>query len=229
MRVRACHHPQQRFPTRQVVTDMNHGLLAFSLVAFVAIATPGPTVLLALHNGSRHGVRAALAGMLGAVTSDFILVASVAAGLGALLSASEFWFSVVKWIGVAYLAFLGLRMLASRGDAGLQPDLGVGAQASHRSLYLRSLLVAITNPKGYLFCSALLPQFIVPHEPMLPQYLALALLFAGIDFLIMLAYAAAGARAIRVLHRRGMLWLDRVCGGTLLALAGTLALLRRQG
>jgi threonine/homoserine/homoserine lactone efflux protein len=207
---------------------MNHGLLAFALVAFVAIATPGPTMLLALHNGSRLGVRAALAGMLGAVTSDFVLVASVAAGLGALLAASEFWFSVLKWLGVAYLAFLGLRMLSSRGAAVLQLNAEASALADGRSLYMRSLLVAITNPKGYLFCSALLPQFIAPQQPLLPQYLALAFLFAGIDFVVMLAYAAAGARSIRLLRRNSKLWLDRLCGGTLLALAGTLALLRRQ-
>ncbi len=207
---------------------MNHGLLAFALVAFVAIATPGPTVLLALHNGSRHGVRAALAGMLGAVTSDFVLMASVAAGLGALLAASEFWFSVLKWLGVAYLAFLGLRMLSSRGAAVQMPNDDASAHVDGRSLYVRSLLVAITNPKGYLFCSALLPQFIATQEPLLPQYLALAFLFAGIDFFVMLAYAAAGTRANRLLRHKGMSRLDRLCGSTLLALAGALALLQRQ-
>ena len=85
-------------------------LLVFSLVALIAIITPGPTVLLALANGSRHGVRRALPGMLGAVLSDFVLVGAVALGLGALLAASEFWFSVVKWAGAAYLAWLGLRL-----------------------------------------------------------------------------------------------------------------------
>ena len=90
-------------------------LLVFSLVALLAIVTPGPTVLLALTNGSRYGVRRSVPGMLGAVASDFVLVGAVALGLGALLAASEFWFSVVKWVG------------------------------------------AVTNPKGYLFCSALLP------------------------------------------------------------------------
>jgi threonine/homoserine/homoserine lactone efflux protein len=65
-------------------------LLAFALVAFVGIATPGPTVLLALTNGSRYGVAHACYGMVGAVVSDFILIGAVALGLGALLAASEF-------------------------------------------------------------------------------------------------------------------------------------------
>ena len=94
---------------------MTRTLLVFSIVAFVGIATPGPTVLLALTNGSRFGVRASLPGMAGAVLSDFVLISAVAVGLGALLAASEFWFSVVKWIGVIYLAYLGIRLLRSKG------------------------------------------------------------------------------------------------------------------
>ena len=67
-----------------------------------------------------------------------------------------------------------------------------------------------------------------PVEPQLPQYTTLACAFAMIDFLVMLAYAAAGVQAIRLLREKGALWLDRLCGGALLALAGSLALYRRQ-
>jgi threonine/homoserine/homoserine lactone efflux protein len=88
--------------------------------------------------------------------------------------------------------------------------------------------VAATNPKGYLFFTAFLPQFVVPSEPQLPQYVALALTFATIDIAVMLAYAIAGAQAIRLLRAKGVLWLDRICGGALLVLAGSLALYRRH-
>jgi len=203
-------------------------LLIFSVVAFIGIATPGPTVLLALTNGSRFGVRASLPGMFGAVLSDFILISAVAVGLGALLAASEFWFSVIKWVGVVYLAWLGIRLLHSRGTF-VVPDKSAPAQPiTRQAIFLRSLLVAVTNPKGYLFFSAFLPQFIAPTEPQLPQYAALAFTFASIDFVVMLAYASAGAHAIRFLRARGVLWLDRLCGGALLALAGSLALYRRH-
>jgi threonine/homoserine/homoserine lactone efflux protein len=213
-------------------------LLIFATVSFVAIATPGPTMLLALSNGSRLGVKAALPGMLGAVLSDFLLIAAVALGLGALLAASEFWFSVVKWVGVAYLAYLGVRMLRSTGTLALPPEGEAVAgepqpqqqqRPTRRAIFLRSFLVAATNPKGYLFVSAFLPQFINPAEPQGAQYLALAITFAAIDFTMMLGYAAAGARAIRSLRANGVLWLDRVCGGALLALAGSLAFYRRSG
>ena len=89
-------------------------LLIFAAVAFVGIATPGPTVLLALTNGSRYGVRRAAYGFAGAMLSDFVLIVAVALGLGALLMASAFWFSVVKWLGAAYLAYVGIRLLMSK-------------------------------------------------------------------------------------------------------------------
>jgi threonine/homoserine/homoserine lactone efflux protein len=204
-------------------------LLAFSLVAFVAIATPGPTVLLALSNGSRFGVRRACAGMFGAVLSDFVLVGAVAIGLGALLAASEFWFGVVKWIGVAYLAYLGIMMLRSKGalDASLRASAADDPKSA-RAIFLKSFLIAVTNPKGYLFCSALLPQFIAPAAPQIPQYLVITVLFAAIDFAVMFAYAVLGAQAIRLLKRSGALWLDRICGCALLALSGSLAIYRRS-
>lgn len=204
-------------------------LLAFALVALIAIATPGPTVLLALANGTRFGLKRAVPGMLGAVASDFVLVAAVALGLGALLAASEFWFTVVKWVGAAYLAWLGWRLLRSRGGIELAPAAGGRAAGSAPAVFGRCFLVAVTNPKGYLFCSALLPQFIDPALPQAPQYLVIALVFAGLDFLVMFAYAAIGAHAIRLLHRRAVLWLDRSCGAALLVLSGSLLLYRRAG
>jgi threonine/homoserine/homoserine lactone efflux protein len=202
-------------------------LLVFALVALIAIATPGPTVLLALANGSRYGVRRALPGMLGAVASDFVLVGAVALGLGALLAASEFWFSMVKWVGALYLAWLGLRLLRSKGGLDLSRSAAGHDGATPRGIFAKSFLVAVTNPKGYLFCSALLPQFINASAPQWPQYAAIALVFAGIDFTVMLAYAVVGARAVKLLRRRAVLWLDRCCGGALLALAGSLAFYRR--
>lgn len=201
-------------------------LILFTTVALIAIATPGPTVLLALLNGTRYGVRRSMAGMAGAVTSDFVLVGAVSLGLGALLAASEFWFSVLKYVGAGYLAWLGLRLLRSQG--GLQlPEGEARAEASPRTLFMKSFLVAVTNPKGYLFCGALMPQFINPAQPQAMQWLTIGLLFAAIDFVVMFGYAALGARAVQLLKEGAVKWLDRGCGGALLALAGSLALYRK--
>ena len=203
-------------------------LAAFALVALIGIATPGPTVLLALSNGSRFGVRRAVSGMFGAVLSDFVLIGAAALGLGALLAASEFWFAIVKWIGVAYLAFLGAALIRSSGSvtATLEPTRA-GAGTSAAAIFARCFLVAATNPKGYLFFSAFLPQFIRPDLPQAPQYATLACVFAVIDFMVMLVYAGFGARTARFLRSSAAMWLDRICGGALLALAGMMALYRR--
>ena len=202
-------------------------LLAFALVAFIGIATPGPTVLLALTNGSRFGVRRACFGMAGAMASDFVLIGAVALGLGALLAASEFWFSVVKWIGVVYLAFLGIMLLRSKGTLDMTFRAMDGGSGAARAVFVKSFLVAVTNPKGYLFFSAFLPQFIAPDAPQGAQYAALAVIFAAIDFCVMFGYAMLGSQAVRMLKKSGALWLDRICGGALLTLAGSLAFYRR--
>ena len=202
--------------------------LLFCIVALAAIATPGPTVLLALSNGSRRGVRGALPGMFGAMLSDFVLVGAVALGLGALLAASEFWFSMLKWVGAAYLAWLGIRMLRSKGGSFERPAEGAAAApGSGRQVFLKSFLVAVTNPKGYLFCSALLPQFIDPAASQGMQYAIIAVLFAGLDMAVMLVYAFVGAKAMQLLTARAARWIDRTCGAMLLALAGSLAFYRR--
>ncbi len=141
---------------------MFQSLPIFALVAFIGIVTPGPTVLLALTNGSRLGIRASVPGMVGAVLSDIVLISAVAVGLGALLAASEFWFSIVKWIGVIYLAYLGIRLLRSKGTFPITIGNARHPDATGRRVLLRSFLVAVTNPKGYLFFTAFLPQFIAP-------------------------------------------------------------------
>ncbi|HEY9318909.1 threonine/homoserine/homoserine lactone efflux protein [Achromobacter deleyi] len=202
-------------------------LLLFILASAVAIVTPGPTTLLALSNGSRHGVRAAGWGMAGAVLADLILVGAVASGLGVVLAASEVAFQLIKWVGAAYLAYLGWKML--RSDAALiLPSAAPGADRPvGLSLGLRSFMVALTNPKALLFMSAFLPQFIDPQAPLATQYAIVACVLATINILTMLVYAALGAQLVRAFQGSGLRWLNRVCGSLMIGLAGTLALYRR--
>jgi len=204
-------------------------LMLFIITSFVAIATPGPTVLLALSNGARFGTRVARFGMLGAMLSDLILISAVSIGLGSLLAASETAFQTLKWIGVLYLLYLGIQLLRtqpqSRHDLsqGLDPNLS----QPHR-IFLKCLLVALTNPKGYLFFSAILPQFVNAQTPQFPQYALLALTFTAIDALVMLGYASSGARAVQLFHTpMAMVWINRLSGGAIVILAGALALYRR--
>ena len=201
-------------------------LIAFAFIMSVGILTPGPTVLLALSNGSRFGLRYALYGMLGAVLADLLLVLLVGLGFGALLAASETLFLIVKWLGVAFLAYVGLQMLFSKG--GLASVHDAARRPSRWAAIAKSFSVAMGNPKYYFFMSALLPQFVAPTEAQLPQYLALAAVIVVIDVLAMSAYALLGAKSLQLCRENGVKWLNRVSGGALLALAGSIALYRRS-
>lgn len=202
-------------------------LLLFIATAGVIIVTPGPTVLLALSNGARYGLRYALYGMLGAMLSDLILVSAVALGLGAVLAASEVAFATLKWIGVVYLLYLGIKLLRAPLPSSEEAASSANTPQPAR-IFLNCLLVALTNPKGYLFVSAILPQFISTQSPQLPQYVLLASTFALTDGLIMLLYAAGGARVVRHFRTpKTVLWINRLSGGALVTLAGALAFYRR--
>ncbi|SIO34555.1 Threonine/homoserine/homoserine lactone efflux protein [Rhodovulum sp. ES.010] len=205
--------------------------LSFALVVFITAATPGPTVLLALTNGSRFGVPRATFGMLGAAASDLVLISAAALGLGAVLAASAFWFNVVKWIGVGYLAWLGFQLLRARGELGVELHGAAEGKsapvAAPHVLFRKSFLVAVTNPKGYMFVAALLPQFIDQTAPLAPQYVMLAIIFVCIDLLVMATYAGLGVGMVKFLAPARVILLERCSGGVLIALAGILATTRR--
>lgn len=154
--------------------------------------------------------------MAGAVLSDFVLIGAVALGLGALLAASEFWFGVVKWVGVCYLAFTGVMLLRSRGslDGALQSADTSGA-TSARSIFLKSFLVAVTNPKGISVLFGFPAAIHRSGSTADPAICGACAGFAGIDFIVMFGYALLGSQAVRLLRKSGALWLDRICGGAL--------------
>ncbi|KVH31022.1 amino acid transporter [Burkholderia cepacia] len=201
-------------------------LLAFALILSVGVATPGPTVLLAMSNGSRYGLRHAVVGMLGAVTADVVMVALVGFGLGMLLEASETAFVTLKLAGAAWLAYVGVRMLLSSGGRGASQAVD-HAMPDRRTAFLKSFFVAMSNPKYYLFMSALLPQFVDRSHAIAPQYAILAATIVAIDVVGMTGYALLGVHSVRVWKAAGEKWLNRVSGSLLLILAGYVALYRK--
>ena len=206
---------------------MDASTLFLYIVAVSAVMiTPGPSMLLALNNGACHGMRVARCGIAGAALSDLILIGAVGCGLGALLQASEQLFSIVKWGGAAYLLYLAWAIWrapaqALRANAAPSP-------ASGRSAFFRALFVGLSNPKGVLFFSAFLPQFIQPAAPVAQQYLVLAVTSAAIDCVLMSLYAFGGRHAMRTFSARVMTWVNRGCAGMLAALALGLTLYRRS-
>ena len=207
---------------------MDLSLVTFALLAAAVVTTPGPTVLLALSNGSRFGIGRAGFGILGAALSDAVLIAAAALGLGAVLAASATLFTIVKWTGVVYLVWIGVQMLRSSGKIGSVSDLALMRQSGSFPVFRKSFLVAVTNPKGYLFFTAFLPQFLTPTDPLVRQYVTLGLIFIAVDVAVMTAYAGLGAKAMRFLSARGALWIDRICGGLLVAMGAALSFIRRS-
>ncbi|MEV4593419.1 LysE family translocator [Enterobacter ludwigii] len=200
-------------------------LMAFALIMSAGIVTPGPTVLLALNNAARFGIRKATWGIIGAA-ADILLVALVGLGLGVVLAASETLFVTLKWVGAAWLAFIGLRMLLS-SNTSLPGGIEETTPARH-SLFLKSFFVAMSNPKYYIFMTALLPQFVSTAQPALPQYVSLAAVIVLIDVAVMLGYAILGKKSVSLWRAGGIKWMNRISGSFLLILAGSVALYRKS-
>ncbi|EBR4568306.1 LysE family translocator [Salmonella enterica] len=201
-------------------------LMAFALIMSAGIVTPGPTVLLSLNNAARFGIKRAIWGISGAVVADVLLVALVWLGLGVVLAASETLFVTLKWLGAVWLAFTGLRMLLS-SDTSL-PGTGGTVVPAPQALFLKSFFVAISNPKYYIFMTALLPQFVNMTQPALPQYASLAAIIVSIDVTVMLSYAALGKKSVSIWKANGIRWMNRISGTFLLILAGSVALYRKS-
>jgi len=194
---------------------------AFAAIALLCVATPGPNTLLAFSQGARHGWRGALPGLAGAGASDLLLITAVAGGLSTVLASAPAVFELVRWLGVACLAALGLRLLHQAGGATATTAADTpGPPPEPGALARRGLLVALTNPKGYLFFAALLPPFVDSARPLLPQYAALAAIFVTLDLAVLATCAAAGARLGRLPARAATRrWIDRGCGALLVVLA----------
>ncbi len=155
--------------------------LLFVPVAIAISLTPGPNNFCGLNNGIRAGVGPALIATVGRAAAFAIFLTVSAVGLGAMLLASEAAFTAVKWVGAAYLFWLGWKAWHSREFSGLAlddapggaPASGQPAQFSLRALITQDFLLGITNPKAIILFAAIFPQFIDPAQPAARQFLVL--------------------------------------------------------
>jgi homoserine/homoserine lactone efflux protein len=162
---------------------------------------------------------------IGMQAANFILICIVSLGLGAILLASETLFTAVKWIGVAYLVYLGIATWRSPPRAFHEEK---DEDRSARDVFLRGFLVNITNPKGIIFFAAILPQFIDVHAPQAMQYAILAATTLAVDLVVISAYTALAAKVLRVMRDPSRLrWVNRTLGGAFVAAGVALATFRR--
>lgn len=204
----------------------------FVTTVFFLSATPGPNMLLALSHGIRFGPRKAVATGIGTIAALMILMVVSVTGLGALLAASETAFSVVKWCGVAYLLFLGVRTWRAPGiveTSEAENTLGDGVKPlAAWKLAGQAFLVCFSNPKAIVFFVALFPQFLDTQQPLLGQVAILSVTFAICEFLWIMTYATGGGRLVPLLKRAGFGRLvNRLSGGMLIGAGALLAVARR--
>lgn len=205
-------------------------ILAFSAVAWLAILSPGPAILLALRNGVSFGLRAVAWSALGNVTGIFVLSAAAMLGLGVLLKSSALLFGAVKLLGALYLFYVGLRHVFGRSSVlSTSTDQSAGARMpTPFALYREAFLLAATNPKPILFFTALFPQFIEPSAPLLPQFFVLTGIFMLLSFITLLGYASVASRARFFLVKpRVSTWINRVVGSVFISFGAALLALRR--
>ncbi|MDA7418792.1 LysE family translocator [Xenophilus arseniciresistens] len=214
-------------------------LLAFVMAGLLLNLTPGVDVFYVVSNALRQGVRAGIVAGLGIAAGCMVHTLAAALGISALIAASATAFTVLKWVGAAYLLWMGWGMLRSRGSLDAEAFAG-GALAPAQALPLRvvfgrGFLTNVLNPKVALFFLAFLPQFIAPgtaHPAWV--FLALGLLFNVNGLLVSAGWALAAAVIARRLRAggpstppaaaRGLLWVERAAGLLILVFGLKLAL-----
>ncbi|WP_332763962.1 LysE family translocator [Pseudomonas koreensis] len=169
-------------------------LWLFFLALAVVLLLPGPDMILLLQTGARQGRGPALATAIGLGVARACHVALAALGLAALFKAAPWTFEVVRMAGAAYLLWIGVQCLRSTLLPPLSAETGAGRHGQWRTAIRRGLLTNLLNPKALLFCSVLLPQFIVNDgTPVLSQFAILGGLLVGTGLLFDSAYALTGA------------------------------------
>lgn len=201
--------------------------LGFFAACWVISLSPGAGAIASMSSGLQYGFWRGYWNALGLQLGLILQIAIIAAGVGAVLAASATAFQIIKWFGVAYLVYLAYKQWRAlpldRSDESAVRPIG-----KPLSLVFRGFLVNVSNPKALVFMLAVLPQFINPHEPLLPQYVAITVTMVAVDMLVMAGYTGLAARVLRLLRTpKQQKRLNRTFAGLFIGAATFLATLRR--
>jgi homoserine/homoserine lactone efflux protein len=202
--------------------------LTFFAASWAISISPGPGAIASMSAGLNHGFRYGYVTIIGLVLGIWTQLLVVGVGLGALVAASATAFTVVKWLGVGYLVWLGIQ----QWRAPARPMVAASDSTelvSQRSLILRAWMINVVNPKGTVFLLAVVPQFINLSAPLVPQYLTIGATLAFTDMVVMAGYTALASRVLGALkepsHIRAM---NRTFGGLFVVAGSLLALFKRS-
>ena len=198
--------------------------LAFAAASAILVAIPGPTVLLVISYALAHGRKSAMATVLGVGLGDFTSMTASMLGLGAFLLTSAGLFTTLKWIGAAYLIYMGIRLWRAPVRETNATEADETSESKPWRIFLHAYVVTALNPKGIIFFIAFLPQFLNTAQPMLFQMLLFEVTFLVLAITNASLYAFMASAARQTIRRpavqRGV---NRV-GGSLLIGAGLLAI-----
>jgi homoserine/homoserine lactone efflux protein len=195
--------------------------LNFALVALVVTLVPGPAFIVVLTTALRRGFKPGAYATAGIVIGDALYFFLTAVGLGSLLATSFWTFTIIKWLGIVYLVYLGLRSLFFPSNSLIGAD---GRSVLGRSSFVTALTVQLANPKLLLFLAALLPQFLDPSRPIALQLAVLGPIFMLSDTVIYLLLSLLAARARPLLaNSRATRIVSRVSGVAMLGAAARVA------
>lgn len=201
--------------------------LTFVVAAWAISLSPGAGAVAAMTAGLNHGFARGYVMTFGLVAGIWTQVLVVGVGLGALIAASATAFTLIKWLGVAYLVWLGIRQWRAPAEP-LLADPGDNPSVSLRGLLLRGWAVNAVNPKGTVFLLAVVPQFIDPARPLGPQYLVIAATLGATDLVVMAGYTALAAKLLRLLRTpRQVRLLNRAFGSLFIGMGALLAGFKR--
>jgi homoserine/homoserine lactone efflux protein len=201
--------------------------LAFFVASWLISISPGAGAVYAMSSGLTHGFRRGYVATVGLILGIWTLMLIVALGVGALLASSSLAFQVIKWFGVAYLLYLGLAQWRSPVKAVTAERLS--ESFNWKALIVKGWMINTSNPKGILFMLAVVPQFMNPNAPLLPQYLTIGATLAFTDLVVMAGYTLLAAKVLRLLKsNRQVLLLNRVFGSLFIGAAALLATFKRQ-
>ena len=186
------------------------------LAAFFA-TPPDTSQLLIISNSLRHGLRRSTATIAGDLTANAGQMTLAAFGLTAIVAASASALAVIKWLGVAYLVWIGLRLILSSS----KPEPPEAAKPGR--LFHQGFLTSSANPYAVVFFGALFPQFIDPTLPIWPQLLILGVTYLVVDGVILLLWGWAAKRSIGRIKALSGPWLNRISGALMVAAAALLA------
>ena len=194
---------------------------AFAVASAIMLAIPGPTILLVVSYALSHGRRVASATVAGVALGDFTAMTASMLGVGALLATSAALFTALKWIGAAYLVYLGIKLWRAPVGDGAIPQ--AEKETNARRIFLHAYVVTALNPKSIIFFVAFLPQFLDPAAPALTQMVVFETTFVILATLNAAAYALLGSMARGAFRKTSVQRIVNRTGGSLLIGAGMLA------